>query len=475
MTYNAPHLPAGSPDGGQFAPGGNKGSKGSGKGHGGAKGGAKTAPKDSLTTGVGMSGKPDAQVKTLQTVLNRLGVTDAAGKKLAVDGRFGPKTTSAVKAVQKRLGLKQDGVVTPALLSALTKAKSLPRSVPMTVVSERAPMSAASIDDLPDSAFAYIEPGGQKDASGKTTPRSKRHFPIHDEAHVRNALARAPQSPFGDKAMPKIMAAAKKYGIQTQMNSQQHAPDIDVIRALRAGPELRAAASGDSLGTLEIPFSPFDTWYEVNSKWEGRFMERTTPGTFADTIVNDRGIMRSLFDHGHDPQIGNKVLGPIVDLREDDHSPVGVVDLLDTAYNRDLLPGLRANVYGSSFRMHVLADTWDNKPTRSEHNPDGIPERTITKVRALEFGPVTFPANPAATATVRSATDYYYDQLRQRDTSAYEVAARAAGRFPDLTVATGTRSAGGGEPDAHARHGSASHTPDELRTVERALKALGVI
>jgi HK97 family phage prohead protease len=79
---------------------------------------------------------------------------------------------------------------------------------------ERAAMATKSINDLPDSAFAYIEPGGSKDEDGKTVPRSKRHFPIHDEAHVRNALARAPQSPFGDKAMPKIRAAAKKFGIE---------------------------------------------------------------------------------------------------------------------------------------------------------------------------------------------------------------------------------------------------------------------
>ena len=75
-----------------------------------------------------------------------------------------------------------------------------------------AELTAASINDLPDSDFAYIEPGG-KVVDGKTEPRSLRHFPIHDEAHVRNALARAPQSPFGDKAMPKIRAAAKKFGI----------------------------------------------------------------------------------------------------------------------------------------------------------------------------------------------------------------------------------------------------------------------
>ena len=76
-----------------------------------------------------------------------------------------------------------------------------------------AEMDTADINDLPDSDFAYIEPGGEKDSEGKTTPRSLRHFPIHDAAHVRNALARASQSEFGAKAMPAIKAAAKKFGI----------------------------------------------------------------------------------------------------------------------------------------------------------------------------------------------------------------------------------------------------------------------
>lgn len=80
-------------------------------------------------------------------------------------------------------------------------------------VASRAQLAAADINDLPDSDFAYIEPGGTKDASGKTVPRSLRHFPIQDKAHVADALGRAPQSPFGDKAMPKIKAAAIRLGV----------------------------------------------------------------------------------------------------------------------------------------------------------------------------------------------------------------------------------------------------------------------
>lgn len=84
----------------------------------------------------------------------------------------------------------------------------------VSIISARAEMSSAEINDLPDSDFAYIEPGGTKDEQGKTIPRSKRHFPIHDAAHVRNALARLATSPFGEQARAAVEAAAKKFGIE---------------------------------------------------------------------------------------------------------------------------------------------------------------------------------------------------------------------------------------------------------------------
>jgi hypothetical protein len=83
----------------------------------------------------------------------------------------------------------------------------------LLMAAAKAAQSTASQNDLPDSAFAYIEDGGSKDADGKTTPRSKRHFPVHDAAHARNALARLSSSPFGGKAKAKVHAAAKKFGI----------------------------------------------------------------------------------------------------------------------------------------------------------------------------------------------------------------------------------------------------------------------
>lgn len=119
-------------------------------------------------------------------------------------------------------------------------------------VERRAALSAADVNDLPDSAFAYIEGGGSKDDGGKTTPRSKRHFPVQDTAHVRNALSRAPQSPFGPKAMPAIKAAAAKMGIGDQEQ-----------KALSRPLERRASAADDLNSSVAPDYDPAATSHEA--------------------------------------------------------------------------------------------------------------------------------------------------------------------------------------------------------------------
>jgi HK97 family phage major capsid protein/HK97 family phage prohead protease len=195
-----------------------------------------------------------------------------------------------------------------------------------------------------------------------------------------------------------------------------------VTRAVATKVETRV--EGDGMPTMVGHFSTSNRWYEVESWIEGRFMERLTPGAHRKTIRESRDSMKVLYDHGGDPQIGNKILGPIDVLREDDVGPYFEVPLFDTSYNRDLRPGLEAGVYGTSFRFTVEKDMWDYEPERSDHNPEGIPERTISEVRDYEFGPVTFPANPTADIGVRSTTDTFYQ--RSRDPEAFESLLRTA-------------------------------------------------
>ncbi len=277
----------------------------------------------------------------------------------------------------------------------------------------------------------------------------------------------------------KAKAEAQMAALYANETSQHLASAVDVVRAVGSSPELRHDDAG-GLGLLEIRFSRFDTWYEVDSLWEGLFLERTKAGAFKQTIREDRDRMRVLFDHGMDFQLGNKVLGPIRDLREDPDSPVAQVPLFDTSYNRDLLPGLQAGVYGSSMRMRVLGESWDEEPEASDYNPKAIPERTITRARVLEFGPVTFPANPDATAElasagVRSLTDSFYERLRHRDQPAYEAAVRAAGLPADFTGRPSQRMAGGGDPDPEPGSGAASTPTTAQRVDHDALRLRGIL
>jgi len=85
------------------------------------------------------------------------------------------------------------------------------------------PLRAKERAQLPDSAFAYIDSSG------------KRRLPIHDAAHVRNALARFGQVAFEDdtardRARSRLLRAAKRHGIMpigfisSQLEPQRRLP-----------------------------------------------------------------------------------------------------------------------------------------------------------------------------------------------------------------------------------------------------------
>lgn len=71
------------------------------------------------------------------------------------------------------------------------------------------------INQFQDSSFLYVEPG-EKDDTGRTKPRSKRHFPVKDSSgkvdmpHLRNALARIPQSKLPQAVKDECTARARK-------------------------------------------------------------------------------------------------------------------------------------------------------------------------------------------------------------------------------------------------------------------------
>lgn len=186
--------------------------------------------------------------------------------------------------------------------------------------------------------------------------------------------------------------------------SEFRPPRENLVRALRPGIEVRAADDGAPV--LHGHFLRFNEWTEIDSVWEGRFLERISPGAATKTLAENRMGMRVLFQHGRDPEVGDKPIAAINELREDDEG-VYYEGSLFPSVPPLIVDGLRAGQYGASFRFRVVREEINAEPKRTEQNPEGLPERTIKELHIMEFGPVTFPAYAGATAGVRSLTDEF--------------------------------------------------------------------
>jgi HK97 family phage prohead protease len=198
---------------------------------------------------------------------------------------------------------------------------------------------------------------------------------------------------------------------------ESRAPVDNLVRARHdiGTIELRAEGDSGTGRTLFGHFAVFNRWTEINSWYEGRFLERIMPGAFTRTFAERGDKIRVLYDHGHDPSIGNKPLAAPRVLREDAIGAYYEAELFEASYVDDLMPALRAGQLGASFRFAVRAEEWIEPERASKHNPDKLPERSILDIENYEFGPVTFPAYDSATAGVRSGSDQFIERLLKNE------------------------------------------------------------
>ena len=80
-----------------------------------------------------------------------------------------------------------------------------------------ATLTERSRDKLRSTQFAYVDSDGGE------------HLPIHDESHVRNAIARFNQTEFEsaaakERARKKILSAAKRHNIEVSEDSNVARP-----------------------------------------------------------------------------------------------------------------------------------------------------------------------------------------------------------------------------------------------------------
>ncbi len=206
-----------------------------------------------------------------------------------------------------------------------------------------------------------------------------------------------------------------------QQDAPEDSPPRDSLVRV-SEPFTLTRSEGDGMPTLHGIGATYDEWTEINSRFEGHFMERFAPGSFSKTIMENRDRIRCLFHHGQDPQCGVKPIGTITDLSERGLGVEYDVDLFDADYVRALVPGLEAGTYGSSYRFSTIKA--DNERKRVS-NVKGLLERTIREARMVELGPTPFPAYAGTTAGLRSMTDEFVLARFPADALAAEVAHRS--------------------------------------------------
>lgn len=137
----------------------------------------------------------------------------------------------------------------------------------------KAEWTAAFINDLPDSAFAVVLGGGEKDGDGRTTPRSLRKLPHHgtgggvDMAHLRNALSREPQTDMPSEAHRRAKAHLQRHARAEGIGTEGAALPIELVLDI-------ASLEGEEALRL------------VNALWERRREEGQRPSDRLVALVD---------------------------------------------------------------------------------------------------------------------------------------------------------------------------------------------
>jgi Escherichia/Staphylococcus phage prohead protease len=271
-------------------------------------------------------------------------------------------------------------------------------------------LSSTDREALPDSSFGYVEPG--KAVDGKT-PDKYRHFPIHDAAHVRNALARIAQGArFGDKAKAKVMAAAKKHGIDHDDSDggRSYESLYPERRFIAYAPEIRSADGGPR------HITGYAAVFNKLSRRLGGFVERVNPTAFEESRSQGYPGVVCRYNHKDDMVLGTTDAGTCV------------LDIDDTGLKYDVLPPQhrgdvlelvdRGDVRYSSFAFRVMPDEGAEEWGVSDFN---FPMRTLHGVELVDVAPVLDPAYKDTSAAARSIEGAVYSLARYVEADVDEV------------------------------------------------------
>jgi HK97 family phage prohead protease len=129
------------------------------------------------------------------------------------------------------------------------------------------------------------------------------------------------------------------------------------------------------------------------------FTEIVRRSAFSRTLDGNRDIICT-FDHDPASLLGRRSSGTLT-VTPDEHGLKYEVVLPDTTTGRDLKTLVeRGDVYGGSFTFGVRADKWTNNT------------RELLDLELYELGPVTMPAYPSTSLSLRSNSAWYKAKLK---------------------------------------------------------------
>lgn len=130
---------------------------------------------------------------------------------------------------------------------------------------------------------------------------------------------------------------------------------------------------------------------------EGSFVESFERGAFSRSLARPQAKLSALYQHGLDPALGMRSLGP-VQAWETDRGLEFQIATLPTEYAQDIVEGVLANCYGgSSIRFSPVRQRIQRAPGRSAENPRGLERRVIHQANLREISVVNWPAYSSTT------------------------------------------------------------------------------
>ena len=263
------------------------------------------------------------------------------------------------------------------------------------MVETRAEWDTAYVNDLPDSAFAVILPGGEKDGEGKTVPRSLRKLPHHnasgalDMPHMRNAMSREPQTDMSEAqheaAQRHLEAHAEAAGMTRSEDDKPKTEDVTTQPSITTEEaeetDVELSPVGDE--KVEIPVDPSDV--EVRSVTRREMEVRLLPW---DTAIETK----------QGPEMF--VRGATVGTADDGVLLMGLEHEAGVGLGQDGRPTLTRRVAGRSTKVWE-ADDGPHVLFRVARTQAGDEILALAEDRIVRGVSVEFTEVPGGTATVK--------------------------------------------------------------------------